>query len=493
MIRETFDNIREQVNVRENLIKLKEEMKEPQGKTALLYYIGADYQVLVELLKKDEPKVRKNAALILGELRLQEALKELYEAYIREEQLFVKSSYLTAIKNLDYSNYISELEARLEEIGGMEIKEESRKHINEELRLLSQLVLKAKGIKKHIFTGMTVPSKIILLTNRNYIDATLKQLDGITAKEFNAGVMAECEDLRPILAIRTYTEILFMLEDVRSIDADAVSGAKLLAESSLLSFLKERHEGEQPFYFRIEVKAKMELDKRSAFTKKFAAELERLTKRELINSTSDYEWELRLIENKEGRFNVLIKLYTLKDERFHYRKNVIATSIQPSMAALVAVLAKDYMKEGAQVLDPFCGVGTMLIERNRAVRAGTMYGLDTFGEAIDKAKENTSISGEIIYYINRDFFDFKHEYLFDEIFTNMPRVLGHKEEEEIYELYQKFFLKVSEHVKKGGVIIMYSHNQEYVYKFCRRSNFKLMEEYEISKKEGTYCYVLEVL
>lgn len=493
MIRDTFDRIKEKENVRENLIQLKAELKADHGREALLYYIGSDYNVLSELLEHEEPKVRKNTALILGELGIRETLPKLYAAYEKEEQMFVRGSYLSAIKNFDYTAYVESLEEKYRELSSAVLTDDNKKHVEEELRLLSQLVRKAKGTGKHVFTGYKEPSYLILLTNRNYIEATLGQLNAMKAREFNAGVMVECDDLGKVLPVRTYTELLFMLKDVKTIDKDIASGARALAESSLLDFLKKRHEGNPPFYFRLELKAKMELDKRSSYTRKFAAELERLTGRQLINSTSDYEWELRLIENKEGRFNVLIKLTTLEDKRFQYRKKVIAASIQPTMAALIAVLAKDYLKEGAQVLDPFCGVGTMLIERNQAVKAGTMYGLDIYGEAIERAKENTAVSGDTVYYINRDYFDFKHDYLFDEIITNMPRAMGHKEDSEIRELYRRFFRKAEEHINKGGVIILYSHNREYVHKFYDRNTYKLTEEFEISKKEGAYLFVLKAV
>jgi 23S rRNA G2445 N2-methylase RlmL len=493
MIRDTFDKIREKADIRENLIKLKAELKETHSKTALLYYIGADYQILLNLLKEEDPKIRKNTALILGELNIPETLNDLYEAYENEEQLFVRSAYLTALKNFDYTAYVDNLERRYDILSSTEITEGNKKHVEEELRHLSALIRKVKGAKKHEFTGYKVPASLILLTNRNYIGATLKQLQGINAREFNAGVMVECDDLEKVLSVRTYTEILFILKDIKSVDRDVVTGAKALAESSLMEFLMQRHQGNPPFYFRIELKAKMELDKRSSFTKKFASELERNTGRKLINSTSDYEWELRLIENKEGRFNVLIKLCTLKDDRFGYRKNVIAASINPAMAALIAALAKDYMKEDGQVLDPFCGVGTMLIERNQEVKAGTMYGLDVFGQAIERAKENTALSGDTIYFINRNFFDFKHEYLFDEIITNMPRAQGHKDENEICELYRRFFVKAGEHLNEDGVIIMYSHNKDYVHKFYNRKNFRIVKEFEISKREGAYLFILQTV
>ena len=178
----------------------------------------------------------------------------------------------------------------------------------------------------------------------------------------------------------------------------------------------------------------MELDKRSAFAKALSSEIERKSKRELINTTSNYEFEIRLIENNVGTFNILVKLYTIKDRRFTYRMNVLPTSIKPVNAALTVELAKKYMKEEAQVLDPFCGVGTMLIERHKAVKANTTYGIDIYGQAIDMARENTERARQIIHYINRDFADFTHEYYFDEIITNMPFAIGRKTESEIREV-----------------------------------------------------------
>jgi tRNA G10 N-methylase Trm11 len=97
------------------------------------------------------------------------------------------------------------------------------------------------------------------------------------------------------------------------------------------------------------------------------------------------------------------------------------------------------MKEGAQVLDPFCGAGTMLIERHKAVRAYTSYGVDIQEDAVRKARKNTEAAGMAAHYINRDFFQFRHDYLFDEVITDMPFQMGHVTEEEIYGLYLRFF------------------------------------------------------
>ena len=115
-----------------------------------------------------------------------------------------------------------------------------------------------------------------------------------------------------------------------------------------------------------------------------------------------------------------------EDEAVCLPENAIAMSIHPATAAMLMYLAKPYLKENAQILDPCCGVGTMLIERDILVPAREKYGIDIFGDAIDMARENAALAGEKINFIHRDYFDFKHDYKFDEIVTNMP-VKGKKQ------------------------------------------------------------------
>lgn len=66
-------------------------------------------------------------------------------------------------------------------------------------------------------------------------------------------------------------------------------------------------------------------------------------------------------------------------------------------------MSEKYLEKYAQVLDPFCGVGTLLIERNKLVRTRTMYGIDIFGEAIEGGRQNAVLAGVGINYICRNF------------------------------------------------------------------------------------------
>ena len=494
MLRETYEQIQNGIDVRKNLIDLKSALKQDNNKMALSYYLAGEYEVLYRLLEDEDAKVRKNAALIMGMLGIQDFMKPLYNAYQREEKLFVKADYLTAIKHLDYRDILDKLKERLDFLVNGTFEETSMKHINEEKKLLTNMILDIEGATKHTFTGYNVLSDLILLTNRDHKEITLEQIKSGQAKTFNAGVAVRTRDLEEILEIRTYSEMLFRLKGALTVEADPSQAAKRLWKSGLLDFLNVRHEEKAPYYFRLEIKSKMPLSEKSNFAKKLATQLEEISNRNFINSTSNYEVELRLIENKEGAFNVLIKLYTIPDNRFSYRKHAVAASIQPVQAALIAALVKPYLKKDAQVLDPFCGVGTMLIERNKLVPANPMYGIDSFGEAIDKAIENSRRDHTVINFINRDFFDFKHNYRFDEIFTNMPTRGGRKTEEEMEFLYNRFFKKALEVLKDEAIMVLYTRDKELVLKgIAQNASYHIEENIAISKKEGAYLFIIKVV
>jgi 23S rRNA G2445 N2-methylase RlmL len=234
------------------------------------------------------------------------------------------------------------------------------------------------------------------------------------------------------------------------------------------------------------------LDERSRFARRLGAGLEELSNGALVNSTGDYEVELRLIPDKDGLFFPCLKFSTLPDTRFSYRKNAIAASIHPSVAALIMELSAPYLKENAQIMDPFCGVGTMLIERELRVPAREKYATDIFGDAIEGARENAALIGQQIHFIHRDFFDFHHDYKFDELITNMP-VRGRRTREEMDRLYADFFEKALTILAPESVIILYTGESGFVKKQIRlHSELSLLEEYCMQSKNGYYLMIIRV-
>ena len=486
-----YQTIKEGKQIRENLAELRKRIKEPGEKEKLMRLLAADTAFFQELFGEEDPKVRKNAALLIGDLDAQEQLAVLYEAYQREETLFVRSAYLKAMERLDVQDYMEGLRKRQQELMSREVSEENRKHYREELLSLERLLEYYLIREKHLFRGHEKTWNVLLTTNRLYREVTARQVHGKKISLVPLGVKVLSADLSRLMRIRTWHELLFLL-DIGLARREPEEAAEDLMGSNLLAFLERAHGPMEQCRFRISIQGKMPLDRRSDFIKKCSFALEEMSGRRLMNSASDYEVELRLLERKDGTFLPLLKLYTLKDERFSYRKSSIAASIRPQTAALLAELARPYLKEGAQVLDPFCGVGTMLIERDKAVAAGPMYGIDIFGEAIRKARENTECAGREIYYVNRDFFEFTHKYLFDEIFTNPP-VRGKKSREEQEQLYQQLFEQAEVLLRPGSRMFLYSNEKGYVKKQLRlRKRWGLVKEFAMDEKEAFFLYVIEL-
>ncbi len=116
--------------------------------------------------------------------------------------------------------------------------------------------------------------------------------------------------------------------------------------------------------------------------------------------------------------------------RFSYRKHVLPTSMSPIIAAQMVEWIEPYLQENAHVIDPFCGVGTLLIERMKKETLHAMYGIDSYGGSHCVCRDDAEAAKVSIYFINRDYFDFTSSYLMEEVITEFPR-MEHKEREEV--------------------------------------------------------------
>lgn len=489
MLENEFHKLEEKKEIRTTISQIRKEIKKQDRKKAFLELLQGKESMIVAFLSDEDAKTRKNTALLIGDLKLEQAKDALIAAYLNETTLYVKSAYLTALGKLDVRENLEFFKNRLLEVKNQQVPAEEQKHQGEEIRELNEIILKTEGAKKHQFTGFQMQHEMLLLTNREQREVTFSEVKEIgasvqrKAELHPLGVLVFSKEVIPFTKLRTYRELLFPIHTNERIPAMPHRAAELLWHSDLYAFLTECHEGDAPFFFRLEVKS---AEPKTEFVKKLGASLEKKSDWKLANSTTDYEIEIRLIEAKDGSFVPFLKLYSMKMKRFAYRKNAIAMSIHPATAAMLMYLAKPYLKENAQILDPCCGVGTMLIERDILVPAREKYGIDIFGDAIDMARENAALAGEKINFIHRDYFDFKHDYKFDEIVTNMP-VKGKKAKEDMDAFYARFFEKSKSLLAEDGIIIMYSNEVGFVKKQLRlQPCYRLIQEYTIRKKDS-YC------
>lgn len=488
-MKEIFQELLLQNHVRENLIALRQRLRAGEDPRALKELMERKGNPLGAFLHHEDAKVRKNAALLLGELGCRQQLPELVSVYSGEETLFVRADYLRAMQQLGYQEYLPMLRQRLREMTAAEIPEESQKHYREEIRQLERMIFSGQERNHHAFCGMEQPFDVVLTTNRLHREVTARQIREYPVTLTPLGVKVAGAHPGRLLHIRTFRELMFALKG-KTMSADPAACAEALASSDLLKVLERGLGSFQSCCFRITVVGEMPLEARSSFTKRCGFALEQCIGRRLVNVPEDYEVELRLYLRRDGTFLPLVKFSGFGDHRFDYRRQVVASSMHPSGAALMAALAKPYLKEGAQVLDPFCGVGTMLLERDKAVPAGTMYGVDIFGEAIAGARENARAAGRKIYFVQRDFLEFTHEHMFDEFFTDMPP-RGKRTRQEQERLYAGFFDQAKQLLNPGGIIVMYSNEDGYVKKQIRlHGQFRLLKEELIQEKGGYGVYVI---
>jgi 23S rRNA G2445 N2-methylase RlmL len=233
--------------------------------------------------------------------------------------------------------------------------------------------------------------------------------------------------------------------------------ASAIVKADVAGFLNHCHagEGNTPFWYRVEFKTAEYNRDRSEFVKNLSRELDEISCGNLKNSPSSYEVEIRIVE-RNNLCSVFIKLYTLKDNRFVYREKDVPASINPVTAAIVMKSITRWLRPSAKVIDPFCGSGTMLIERAKLKPFKSLTGVDIFNSAITAAEVNSNLANVKIELIARDILEFSTLDLFDEMISNMPFESKAGASGFNTKLYSEFVNKIPSLVKPGGMAFLYT-------------------------------------
>ena len=225
--------------------------------------------------------------------------------------------------------------------------------------------------------------------------------------------------------------------------------AKLLKDNLISSCHDETN---SPFYYRIEVKSTMNKQKKLSLIEEIKEKLDSSLNGKYINNPSLYEFEIRIIE-KEDKYSVLFKLYTVDDTRYNYRVTDLPASINPTTAAILMQEIKGYLKEDAEVMDAFCGTSTMLIERSFVKKYKSLTGIDISEDAVEYSKINANNVPLKIELVCENILKYQGPE-FDEIISNMPfgnRVSNH---ELNITLYKRFIGKLDTMLKSKGMAFL---------------------------------------
>ncbi|MBT7121601.1 MAG: methyltransferase, partial [Clostridia bacterium] len=197
------------------------------------------------------------------------------------------------------------------------------------------------------------------------------------------------------------------------------------------------------------------------------------------DNPSSYAFELRPLFG--GNIYAIFK----QKQRFDYRVQSISASINPVTAACVMQICKPYMKENADVLDPFCGSATMLIERGLIKTPNSLVGVDISAVAIKAAVANRKASKQNISLIKSDVL-FYSASKFDEIISNMPfgnRVSGH---ESNIRLYNLFVERLDTLLKPDGIAFLYTQEKKLLRSEINQNDIFTIVKEEVFESGGLF-------
>lgn len=475
-------NILNDINLRESLITLK------CDNNARLIRANSELKdKLILLLKHEDPKVRKNAALLMGHFK--DCVPYLLDAYKCDDTEYVKEAYLKSISLHDCKDYIDELTQIQDEC--LKNDEVSTKHIQAQLKILNPLLLKYNTRKKKIVLLKHPYVDVILTTLPYYQFVTFEHVIPLKYKPVSQGVLVRTSSIYDLQKIRVYKEMLLpigaslipqTLEDIEN----------ALRKSSLLDVLNRLYNDNTPFYYKVVDGLR---EKNSQLVKEVSKKVYEIFDGKLLNSSENYDIEIILKEVKQGSINIYLKLSHFDNPRFQYRKHAIANTMHPYVAATLVQLAKPYMMDNAKVLDPFAGVGTLLIEKNIIKPSHFSMGIDVYGQGIDMAKKNAKLANQNIHFVHKDTLRFTNAEPFDEIITDMPTFAQMKDQDKLADLYDRFFARIHRLVRPGGFVFLYTSEIALVRKNLRlqQGYLELEEHYDIPRgKNMFYFFIIKV-
>lgn len=491
MIKKICAEIYEGKNLRENLIQLNQMIK---SEVVLDDFLDEYYEheaCFTGLLENDDAKVRKNAVKLLGRVGDPVLLDILFQHYEAEKTQFLKGDYLAAMAGFEYKRYLPELKKRCRILES----QERTKHSAEEMKQLQKLIWKAEPPKRHSFCGDEIDNRILLIVPGGHEETVLKQVENIPethGRVMTGGCLVTTRNLEKVRQIRTFQAILFDFYPalISSMDGETI-GKKILKEG-LIPYIEDRHVEKRPFMFRVDVKGMKDIAKKNQLAKALSKCLEENSGGMLVNEPSFYEVEIRVIAAGTKGSRVFLKLTSMSDKRFLYRKWTTSTSMHPAKAALIIQYAETYLKPEANILDPFCGTGTLLIERAAKVSFKSMYGLDISEQAVQATRENSRRAGTTIHVVHRNFNDFKHEYKFDEILTDMPRTENLRERDSASHLYELLFTRGRELLAPQGIMVVYSEDGKLMEKKLAENPWiHRIQRIPMAKDHTSWLYILQ--
>ena len=479
-----IENIKVNQQLRASLIEIK---TNSQGNES--YFQDYDFYLkLISYFDHDDPKVRKNSALIVGMFSFKDVVDVLLKGYDQEKTEYVKEAYLKGCLNHDCYHHIDTLEKIQESL--MEVEEkEHQKHIQAQLKIVNELILGNKHHRKKLLRMQHDYVDVVLTTVPWYQFTLFEDLKGMLYKPVGQGVLVRTSSLMELKDLRNFDEILIPLSGCSAMNINVEEIITKIEKSSLKHILEVLYNTNDPFYFKVSDRLK---NKNGKLMKDVAERLAILFPKLLLNSPHHSEIEIVLKELRENQVNAYLKIMDIENRRFSYRQDTTSFSKKPFLAATLMKLAYPYFDGFSRVLDPFCGSGTLLIERDKARHCHFVMGLDIYGKGLEIAKKNAHKAKLNIHFVHKDALRFVNSEDFDEIFTDMPTREQMSDMESLTDLYDRFFKRIPRLVKHNGYVFIYTSELSLVRKNLRLQQkvLSLVEHYELIRERRMYYFFI---
>ena len=405
------------------------------------------HDALADALSAEEPKLRKNAARLMGALGNPCDAAPLGRALGQETTRFVVPSILLALGSIGREEALATVRAY--EVPQSTAPEEE-KHCAEIAEAYQKAMSLLEPREVPMIHSLNAPRTVLLVHPQGFTDVLLQELAGagIPAKAVSAGVMVKVQDLDKLYKIRTFFEALLPCSVTR-LDAAEIAAA---ARTGWGCFSLADAAGCPALPYRVEMKDAG--DDRLPLIHAVTAAVGG------TNDPSHYSFEIRVRCLTDGRAAVYVKPCTVRDVRFNYRLGKLPASIHPVTAAAIARAAVEMLGQGEKTLrayDPCCGSGTMLVEEAKA-HAGrsVLMGTDISQEAVRIAEGNLSAACCHGTVLRKDCVRFEARNPFDLVISNLPfgnRVGTH---ESITPVYHGLVRKLPALVRPGGLAVLYT-------------------------------------
>lgn len=487
-------NLKENKDLRTTLSDIRKSIRE--GDEAIGPSIADDSEsarALVRGLDCDDAKVRKSAALLIGELPLDLGdkdsvmlLEALMDAYRREDRLFVRESYLKSVIRLGGKGILSDsdaayLEKRLKEIDTTSFPEADMKHILAERKQLVEILDAGDSHQAAVFIE---PDSFgaLLVPVRGFYEPLKEELKhrGID-KGFSAiGALIKSEDLPRVLDIRLYSHLMYRIQGTFKARPDTMR--EEISKSDFLRFLRRTTRPDDKISVRIVVHEKK--DHHTDAAKRFTAEFLYLFRDRLVNS-APYDMELHFYPKKSGGYALFIRPLGMADDRFAYAADRLSTSMQPVKAAIMVYLVRKFLKEDARVADIFSGNGTLLLERDEYLKTHVLFAIDTSADAIRAGKADAMRKDKNIYFVRRSAFTFESDEPFDEIISELPDMYD-KDEGDRKEFFEKTEKATVKLLKPHGYAFYLTGGSEIKAMIRKSGGLSFCEEIPFDDKRSIY-------